>query len=418
MTRVIEPGKRSGTVDVPSSKSVAHRMLICAALSENKSRLYLTGRSKDIIATVRCLNSMGAEITEDESKKAFIINPVSGNDKGTRELYCGESGSTLRFLLPVAGALGMDVCFHMEGKLPTRPLGALIDVLTANGMKIEQRNELLHCSGRLNAGSFTIPGDVSSQYISGLLFALPLLEGDSRLRITGKIESADYILMTEKAISDAEIHFEKTSDEYFIPGKQKYLSPLSACVESDWSNAAFFLCMGAMSEKGIEARGLQLDSMQGDKEILRILEKFGAEVKIKQNSVFVKKNRLFEQTIDASSIPDLVPTLCALAAGAEGTTRIVNASRLRYKESDRIRTTCEMLRSLGADIEENADGLTVHGKTWLSGGMIPQFNDHRIAMAAAVAAGICRDEVTVADAECTEKSYPDFWNDLETLEVC
>lgn len=415
MNYTITAGMRSGEVAVPASKSCAHRQLICAALSAGQSVLSCDGISKDIEATVRCLTALGADI--HRSKNAIRVDGGIQKTDKTAHLYCGESGSTLRFLLPLVGALGQSAVFHMEGKLPCRPLDALTAELTAHGMTVRQDADLLFCDGQLTVGAFTLPGNISSQYISGLLFALPLLPSSSTLSVTGKTESQQYIVLTEEALLQNGIAFEKSGNDYKIPAAQTYHAPQRVQIERDWSNAAFFLCMGALSERGITGKDLPLRSKQGDRQIVQLLQQFGAELTQSGNDLTVRKNALRGQTIDAAAIPDLVPTLAALAAGAEGTTIIKNAGRLRLKESDRLETTTQMLFSLGADIRQTEDGLVICGKPKLNGGTIDAANDHRIAMAAAVAAGLCSQPVTVLGAQCVEKSYPDFWRDLEALEV-
>lgn len=440
MNKTISHGPKSGIFEVPSSKSQAHRMLITAALSKSAGKLIVNGISKDISATIKCLNAMGADIriTQNGSGSSEIsVRPIIKTDDRAgmsamyKPLLCGESGSTLRFLIPIAGALGIDVVFHMEGRLSERPLGALTDALSAHGMSFMQDGKYLYCRGLLTSGTFTIPGNISSQYISGLIMALPLLKGDSVINITGSIESGDYIAMTVAAVKSAGIEIKKGENIYHIEGNQCYNVTGTRIVEKDWSSAAFPLCMGAFSEKGMTVPGLNLSSIQGDKEILNILKGFGACV-IKEDqpdaagtvsdenrenstgltSVTVKKGTLKGQIIDASRIPDLVPVISAVAAGAKGETRIIHAERLRLKESDRIATTVSMLRSLGADAEETADGIIIRGKDRLPGGTVDSFNDHRIAMSAAVAAGICENDVTVTGAECTDKSFPGFWEEL------
>ncbi|MBR4344421.1 MAG: 3-phosphoshikimate 1-carboxyvinyltransferase [Lachnospiraceae bacterium] len=427
MNKTINPGSRSGIIRVPASKSWAHRMMITAALSENRSRIYCDGISKDIAATAACLNAMGAKIEfpSEEKNSVIEIEPVNRTIIAEKDhlnefhdLYCGESGSTLRFLIPVVGVLGIRAVFHMEGRLSERPLGTLVDELLKHGMCIEQKGTLLYCSGKLMPGEFYLPGNISSQYISGLLMALPLASGKSSLTVTGKVESGDYIEMTERAVKDAGAIFDKNKYTYIIEGNQKYKVKDNLSVEKDWSSAAFPLCMGAFSEEGVTVYGLNPDSGQGDKEIINILKDFGAEVIIKdieseigkECAITVRKGELKGQIIDASGIPDLVPVISAVASGAEGETRIIHAERLRFKESDRLMTTSSMLRSLGADIEETEDGLKIRGKEKLIGGTANSFNDHRIAMSAAVAAGICTEKVTILDAECTDKSFPGFWD--------
>ena len=330
-------------------------------------------------------------------------------------LACGESGSTLRFLIPVAGALGVSCAFVREGRLPERPLEPLLGQLVARGMRFREEGALLFCEGRLTPGDFTLPGDVSSQYVSGLLLALPLLEGDSTLTITGALQSAAYVRMTEQALSESGVRLEKAGDTYHVPGSQRFCLPERTRVEGDCSNAAFFLCMGALSEAGVTVSGLNPDSAQGDRAILDVLRAFGAEVTVEGGRATVRKNRLVGCEIDAAPIPDLIPTLCALASVAEGETRVVNAARLRIKESDRLSSTAQLLRGLGGQVEELPDGLVIQGVKALSGGAVDSQNDHRIAMSAAVCACASAGPVEVLGAQCVEKSYPRFWDDLSRL---
>lgn len=406
------PGVRSGSVRTPSSKSQAHRLLICAALGEKGLPVNCGEKSKDIVATKNCLAALCANIRELFSGVYYVL-PEEKQDDAI--LNCGESGSTLRFLLPVCGALGKSAVFNMEGRLPERPLAPFDELLCGHGMIIEKDGAELRVSGKLQSGVFEIPGDVSSQFISGLLFALPLLDGDSEIRITGKTESKAYITMTENVIKSAGIRFEKTDSGYIVFGKQKYSLPDGAGAEGDYSNGAFFLCMGALSDEGILVRNLAENSLQGDRKIVDTLCRFGADVTVRRNEVIVKKAQLRGIEIDASDIPDLVPVLAVLACAAEGETKIYNAARLRLKESDRLKTTAELITSLGGDVTELPDGLVVRGSS-LRGGRVNPYNDHRIAMSAAVAACICTEPVIVSDADCIQKSFPLFWDYFEELE--
>ncbi len=414
MKMLLTPGARTGCVTIPASKSQAHRLLICAALGTQEMQLDCSASSADIEATARCLNALGAEIGATEH--GFRIRPLAGAPQGLRTLCCGESGSTLRFLLPLTGALGAQAAFAMEGRLPERPLAPLDTVLCAHGMRIARQGAQLLCQGQLEAGTYTIPGDVSSQYISGLLMALPLLRGDSRLVITGALESAGYVAMTEEALALAGITLEKRAQEYAIPGGQRCRLPAHCRVEGDWSNAAFFLCMGALSERGVTVEGLSMDSAQGDRAVLALLERFGACCTVSDGAVTVRRGALRGMEIDAAPVPDLIPVLSVVAALAEGETRIVNAARLRLKESDRLKSTAQLLRSLGGEVEELESGLVIHGRPQLNGGAVDTCRDHRIAMAAATAACACRGSVTVDGSQCVEKSYPRFWADFAKLE--
>lgn len=414
--QTIKAGTRRGAIRIPSSKSLAHRAFICAALSESPVDVRCTGISKDIGATVDCLRSLGAVFSETGAN-VFRVTPVNEHLPDPAIMRCGESGSTLRFLLPIAAALGRNACFFTEGRLAERPIDELIGQLARNGAVIVRKEKQLECFGRLDCGVYTVPGDVSSQYISGLLFALPLLEGHSRLEITGKSESSPYIALTESVLETAGIVFEKNKSGYSIRGKQKYRFPERVNVEGDWSNAAFFLCMGAFSPEGIAVSGLSPDSRQGDRSIVDILKKYGADVMVEEDVILVKKKEKHPMTIDVSEIPDLVPVLCVLLAAAEGDSLITNARRLRFKESDRLKTTADMINALGGFVSENEDGIAIKGRGGLTGGTVDPQNDHRIAMAAAAAASICEREVRVINSECTEKSYPSFWKDLSSLEV-
>ena len=420
MKKKLSPGQRIGDVSVPTSKSHLHRLLICKALSqsESPSRICCRGMSGDIEATIGCLKALGADISAEDG---FItVGCIKKSNSKQKHLYCGESGSTLRFLVPVVGALGENAVFHMEGRLPERPMEPLIDVLSEHGMSFSKEGGLLYCEGKLTSGLYKIRGDISSQFISGLLFALPLLDSDSVIMTDRKPESLSYIEMTEKVLEQSGIRIKKTElhdNGSIIFAPQKYRSAETVHAEADWSGAAAFLCMGAFSESGIRVHGLSVDSIQGDKAILDILKDFGAEVNIDDEYIKVKKKALKAITVDASDIPDLVPVISAVAAGADGETKIINASRLRLKESDRLKTTAAVLTGLGADVKETNDGLIIKGKTRLQGGKAQSFGDHRIAMTAAVASLICEKSVTVIDAECTDKSFPGFWEEFGALEV-
>lgn len=413
MNKTILPGARTGEVHIPASKSQAHRMLLCAAMGENEVTLRCRGLSKDILATVACLKALGASV--DAEGEVLHLRPVSAPPPGLCLLPCGESGSTLRFLLPLVGALGASAVFEREGRLPERPIEPLGRELCRNGMDIRSDGARLSCSGQLRPGAFSLPGNISSQYISALLMTLPLLEGESTLRIEGALESAAYVAMTEEVLRLGGVRTEKTGDGYRIPGGQRCRFAPELSVEGDYSNAAFFLCAGALSERGIRVTGLDPRSRQGDRAIVPLLEEMGAQVASDGSSVTVKRDALHGITIDASPIPDLIPVLSVVAAAASGETRVIHAQRLRLKESDRLHSTTQMLRALGAEAEELPDGLVIRGGRTLAGGTVDACGDHRIAMSAAVAGGICHGAVTICGSECVQKSYPDFWTDFQQL---
>ena len=261
MNRAVLPGARRGEVKIPASKSQAHRLLICAALGTGETLLRCDGISRDIAATAACLRALGADIREEPG--CLRVRPIRALPAGECVLPCGESGSTLRFLLPVVGALGARAVFVREGRLPQRPLAPLDAELAAHGMTLREEGTLLRCAGKLRSGDYSLPGDVSSQYISGLLLALPLLDGESRLTVTGKRESAAYITMTEQALALAGISIGKHNTGYIIQGGQRGRLPETLEVEGDWSNAAFFLVLGALSPDGVLVRGTDSGSAQG-----------------------------------------------------------------------------------------------------------------------------------------------------------
>lgn len=409
----VTPQKIGGKLQMIASKSQAHRLLIAAALSTQKTDIECNASSEDIDATARCLTAFGASI--EKTKKGFSVSPISGDTLSVAD--CGESGSTLRFLLPVIGALGKRVRLKLGGRLPHRPLSPLWEELEAHGMSLKREGEdIILCEGKLCGGAFTMPGNISSQFISGLLFALPLLSEDSTLTLTGTIESKQYIAMTEEALRKFGIDFTYNERTYSIRGGQTYRyaveKPLR--VEGDWSNAAFWLSAGALGKK-VTLSGLFPDSLQGDKEICRILERFGAVIREEADMVEAAPSALSAISIDAAQIPDLVPILAVVAAGAKGETHIYGAARLRIKESDRLKTVCAFLTALGGDIEETTDGLIIRGGKPLGGGTVDSAGDHRIAMSAAIASILAEGTVTISGAEAVRKSYPDFWAHFEAL---
>lgn len=382
-------------INVIPSKSDAHRALICAALSEMPCEVICSATSKDIEATKACLSAL-------QEKKS--------------EMRCGESGSTFRFMLPVMAALGHRAIYYPEGRLPERPLSPLYEEMEAHGCRLSPQGTVpFVVEGQLEPGDYHIPGNVSSQYISGLLFALPLLEGDSRILIEGKLESVGYVNMTLKVLADFGIHVNVTEEGYEIPGGQRYLGPETYQVEGDWSNGCFWLVAGALDRQGLMVSGLSLQSLQGDKKILDLLRQMGAEVSVTDDGILVRGGALRGITIDASQIPDMVPILAVAALAAEGKTEIINAGRLRIKESDRLATVTSVLNGLGGDIEELPEGLIINGGRKLTGGEADSHNDHRIAMMAAIASLLCEDKVSLKGADAVKKSYPGFFTDLAEL---
>lgn len=413
MEITVKPGRLSGTVRIIESKSHVHRLLITAALGQSATEIGCLEGSADIDATIRCVNALGADIRKTAA--GYHVRPVKAT-AAPALLDCGESGSTLRFLLPVVGALGKTADIQLRGRLPERPLSPLWEELAAHGMQLSKPSaDIIHCEGQLKPGDFTIPGNISSQFISGLLFALPILDGDSTITVTGSLESKGYIHMTLDALAAFGIKAELQDQTLLIPGNQ-VPAGTQLTAEGDWSNAAFWLCAGAFSKDGVTCIGLNPDSLQGDRAMVDLLKRFGATVSTVGNAVSVQAGRMRGFVIDAADIPDLVPILSVCAAMAEGVTTIVRAERLKIKESDRLLTVSTLLRALGADITETDDGLVIRGGKPLSGGVsVSSCNDHRIAMSAAIAATVCEAPVTINGADAVNKSYPKFWEHFENL---
>lgn len=420
-----------GKIKAIPSKSMAHRLLICAAFADGESEILCEDTNADITATADCLTALGANI--EHIGGTYRVTPINHISNG-EALNCNESGSTLRFLLPITAAVGADASFHMCGRLPHRPLSPLFEELEQHGIYLSpQGTNPLLTSGTLGHGDYRIAANVSSQFVSGLMFALPLIhkfdgvqcddEVYSTLTLTGNIESAPYIDMTLDALSEFGVIFDEgypnyDADEtkkYIIPVNMHFKAPHNLSVEGDWSNAAFWLAAGAIGKERITVTSLNENSHQGDKAIVDLLKKFGADIIVSGDEITAIPSPLHGTKIDASQIPDLVPILAVVASVSEGETVICGASRLRIKESDRLKSVTNMLSALGADIKETADGLIIHGKPRLSGGSVSSENDHRIAMAAAIASTVCDGEVKIQGAEAVRKSYPKFFEDFERL---
>lgn len=396
-----------------SSKSEAHRYLICAALADSSTQIVCTDTGADIDATANCLSALGAEIERTENR--FLVTPISKVRKD-QSLDCNESGSTLRFMLPLAASLGADCSFNMRGRLASRPLSPLYEILRDNGVTLSpQGKNPLTIQGKFGAGDYAVAANISSQYISGLLFALSVANGKSTLTLEGKIESAPYIEMTTDALRafGAKINFDSEKNCFTIEGQEKLHAPQKLTVGGDWSNAAFFLAAGAIGQNEVTVSGISESSRQGDREIVAILEKMGAQTHHSDNEITVYPSDLHGIEIDAAQIPDLVPILATVASVADGQTRIYNAGRLKLKESDRIESVCTTLSTLGADITATDDGMIINGKKTLLGGTVDSYNDHRIAMSAAIASLVSTDSVTITRFEAINKSYPTFAENFE-----
>ena len=434
MEKLLNRPRLRGAVRAPSSKSEAHRALIVAALAalygagSHTRRIPCTDLNQDIEATVSCLSALGATVIREGTD--FLVTPIT-EIPAHPMLDCGESGSTLRFLLPVCCALGalsgapegFTASLMGHGRLPQRPLSPLYEELVAHGAILSPMgSNPLVVSGGLTAGAYVIDGGVSSQFISGLLFALPMLEENSTLTVTGKMESVPYVHMTLDALSLVTESVWGELPCFSIDGRGENpadtLETGHFFVGGDWSGAAFFLTAGVLGSAGssVTLTGLSTASRQGDKAILTVLRNMGGDIRKNENGEIIAfPSRLHGIEIDASQIPDLVPVLAVAASVAEGETRIVGASRLRLKESDRLATVTAMLTALGGDVTETADGLIIRGVPRLKGGTVDAAGDHRIAMSGAIASLVCDGSVTVTGAECVAKSYPTFWDEFERL---
>ncbi len=412
MDIIINKPPVGGTVQAIVSKSAAHRIMIAAALSGLPLTQNLDGLSLDITATKQCLEEL---LSEDRGDA-----PAS--------LCCGESGSTLRFLLPVAGALGIDADLHCEGRLPDRPMGPFLEALGEHGCTVSGRTPK-QIRGKLQPGTYHLPGDVSSQYVTGLLFALPLLEGDSRIEVAGTLQSRPYIDLTLEVLAKAGIRIREHAQEegapktvFEISGGQTYALPAEELdhIEGDWSNGAFWIVMDAMNHRmgkeRINCTGLDPASRQGDKAVTELVRRMDAADAAAQTGGGGSGQKAFVE-IDVSDIPDLVPIITAYASGrpAGAVTHIVGAERLRFKESDRLRAVTETLSRIGADITEEPAGLMIRGTETLAGGEVTSFGDHRIVMMSAAAACIAQGEIIIRGAEAVNKSYPGFFDDYQKL---
>lgn len=388
----IENSILNGTVTAPPSKSAAHRALICSFLAGGGS-VFPIINSKDMQATTGVIDAL---------------------KRGDSTLNCIESGSTLRFMIPVAASLGKSVTFTGEGRLPERPVGEYIEILPKHNVKVESNGFLpLSISGKLTNGTYEAAGDVSSQYITGLLLALANVDGDSAVILTTKLQSKPYVDMTVKVMADYGVYVKETEFGYLIHGNQQF-KKLDYTVEGDWSQAAFFLVAGAIGGN-ITVNGLDMNSTQGDKEIVNVIRNFGGNITVDDNEIRCFGGELKGTEIDASDIPDLVPIIAVLAAFAKGKTVIKGAERLRYKESDRIESVVQNLKLLGAQVQETTDGMIINGGKKLNSAKLKGFNDHRIVMAFSVAGLYIDGAIEIDDAESINKSYPSFFEDYNRL---
>lgn len=423
MDLLISPHPLAGNLAAIPSKSMAHRLLICAALSDGITDLVCPATSQDIDATIASLKALGAPAMR--TRQGFRMVPLAkGGVRKGATLDVGESGSTLRFLLPIVAALGKGGSFLGHGRLAERPLKPLDEQLERHGCKLSARGSFpLDVTGKLRPGRFELPGNVSSQFISGLLMAAPLLDGATQILVSEPVESRAYVQLTIDALASfgVQVHESRIVEgdrsfrSYELPAEARYVSPGLCTVEGDWSNAAIWLAAGALGPDPITVTGLNLQSHQGDRGILAALALLGARVGRQAGAVSVKRERPHGYTFDVSGIPDLVPSLASAATIAPGTTCLQNASRLRLKESDRLESIGTTINRLGGRTQVKGDDLIIEGVEQLRGGEVDGAGDHRIAMMAAVCAAYAAGPSLIHGAECVAKSYPSFLDDFHAL---
>lgn len=407
------PSVLQGKVKIPASKSLCHRAIIAAGLASGRSVIDNVIFSDDIVASCNGMKALGTDMLFEKDSVAITGAKFLNSVEST--IDCNESGSTLRFLIPIALLTGNEITFTGKGRLGSRPLTPYYSIFNEQNIKYSSNTGLpLTIKGTLKPGEYKLPGNISSQFITGLMFALPLLEADSKITITTALESKGYIDLTQSLLKKYSINIENHNySEFYIKGNQSY----KACnyrVEGDFSQAAFWLVAGVLSEQ-IQCEDINIDSLQGDKVILDIIKNMGGNIDIKENKITARNSKTSGITIDASNCPDLVPIVSVLAAVSSGTTRIINAQRLRIKESDRLKAMTIELSKLGADIAETSDGLIIHGKHNLKGGIVSSWNDHRIAMALAIASIKCTEPLILENFDVIKKSYPEFYKDFITL---
>jgi 3-phosphoshikimate 1-carboxyvinyltransferase len=439
---ILYPSLLKGNITIPPSKSMCHRGIICAGLAKGLSVVNNISLSEDILATLNAIKALGANIEvenleassmlkqdilsiEGEVFKGFYGVKINGGDNKKEEniiIDCYESGSTLRFLVPIAAALGINAVFLGKGRLGDRPLRDYYNIFDSQKLKYSNCNGKLPLTieGKLMAGDYKVSGNVSSQYISGLLMALPLLEGTSKILIDSRLESRPYVDMTIKVLERFSIEIENHDyKEFLIIGNQRY-KPCNYMIEGDYSRAAFWLVAGLIGNN-IDCIGLNNDTVQGDKVILDIIQKFGGTYKVRNLTTTTTATTTYPGIttsgviIDGAECPDLIPIVAVLAALSKGKTQIINSSRLRFKESDRLKAIASELNKIGAKIIEKQDGLEIDGVEAFSGGVVDSWNDHRIAMAMAIASTRCKGPLTLKGSECVKKSYPNFWEHFKLL---
>lgn len=424
MKVTVKPGKISGDIKVISSKSYAHRFIIAAALSDEPTKISNVSDAEDVLTTIEAVKALGAKV--EKAGDDVVVTPIDKTKLSDTvvKIHCNESGSTLRFLMPIVAAITNDAVFYAKGRLPLRPIYDLKAALSSHGKEFSMElckedllNEenlgdtdgfdeevvLFRMQGKLTGGKYELPGDVSSQYVSGLLMGLPLLNEDSTIELTTQLQSINYVEMTRQVLFRFDVDTDVMCESmmgYSVPGNLRYKTPRVLSVNCDWSNAAFFICLNELfNESAVTIKNMDYDFLQGDSCVTRLI------------SMFRDKRK---RVIDIKNIPDMLPPLAVVAACKEGITEFVDGKRLRFKESDRLFSTVNMINSLGGCAKETESGIMVEG-TGLKGGIVNAFRDHRIVMAAAIAGLVAKGDVVIEEAEAVKKSYPSFFEELKRL---
>lgn len=410
----VTPGKLEGELDITPSKSLAHRAIIAASLSKGRSNISNISFSEDIQATIEGMKALGAKIERTGQASLRIQGGYLKGEKST--IDARESGSTLRFLIPIASLEEGEVTFKAHKSLQSRPIDPYFHIFHNQGIKYETGREdfLLKTRGKLKAGNFEIRGDISSQFITGLLFTLPLLEGDSRVKVVGNLESKAYVDLTIDILGKFGIRIENNRyKEFKVQGSQEYKAQ-DYRVEGDFSQAAFWIVAGVLGGD-IRINDTRQDSLQGDRRIVEIVKRMGGDLEWDGDSIIAKKSKTFSSEIDGSECPDLVPILTVLASLNKGETRIKNVARLRIKESNRLEAISTELNKIGGDVREEEDDLVIKGKMSFTGGRVDSWNDHRIAMSLAIASIRSKNPIIISNSSVVKKSYIGFWDDFKAL---
>ncbi len=413
----LTPQKLAGQITVPPSKSQAHRLLMATVPLRGECVINNISLSDDIKATLNVLTALGKEVDICKDKNSLLIKNGIGTVKPLPVIDCKESGSTLRFAIPMALAVNKGAIFTGEGRLGERPLTPYKDIFEKNGItwSTAEKGFPLTVAGNLNAGVYRLPGNLSSQFVTGLLMALPLIPGDSVIEIDGPLESAPYVDITLDVLKKFGINIieKEAGQRYFIPGNSTY-KQTEVTVEGDWSQAAFHIAAGILGN-GVTILGLDQNSCQGDKVILDFVKRMGADIGFHDRTLYVNPSKLTGCDLNITNCPDLAPVLCLLCALAKGRSRITGAGRLRIKESDRIESITGVLRKLGADAKTTDEGFEFNGVAGLHGSDVSSYGDHRIAMMAAIAVSACCNSFMLEGGDAINKSYPEFWDDYKKL---